>query len=235
MPVPTKIKKNIGVQGVADVRVLQKALRIVFADGDQYEVEKGDWDRPSGKYNVTLSTMGDKILFVSPPPSSTCLVRFVGFGNRQNEIPEPYIKRGGPRKGKNGSSWFAPDELTFSAKLEVVDKSPYNGLSIPYSLPYAFEQYPGTNTTMITAAQTRLIRIEEFLRITGLDLATEDIPFSDNVLPWLERRLTQTPKIFSVSLNDKGFIQNLVDIPDYLLPPELTGKPKKAKATKKSK
>lgn len=243
MAIQTKTKKSVGPQGLAEVRVLKNGLRVIFADGDTYEVSSEGWDHPTGKYQITLNETHDKILFASPP-AGTYLVRFREFGNRQNKtegnsgMPEPYIKRGGMRQGKNGAAWFAPDELSVSAKLEVVDPgSPYKGLNIIYSFPYAFEVQPGTVFTMITAKATRLVKIEEFLRIAGLDFLNDDIPYSTNVLPWLENRLQSARKRFSVTLNEKGFVQTLTEIPDYLLPADEDvptngkAKPKRAKAT----
>jgi hypothetical protein len=226
MPINTKVKKSVGPSGLAEVRVLAKGLRVIFlADHDTYEVSSEGWNYPTGKYQITLNETHDKILFASPP-TGTYLVRFREFGNRQNKsegntgMPEPYIKRGGMREGKDGKSrWFAPDELSVSAKLEVVDPgSPYKGLNIIYSFPYAFEMQPGTVFTMITAKAGRLVKIEEFLRIAGLDFLNDDIPYSTNVLPWLEKRLQSAHKRFSVTLNEKGFVQTLTEIPDYLLP-----------------
>jgi hypothetical protein len=236
MPVPTKIKKNIGTGGVADVRVLKDSLRVIFQDGDQYQVEKGDWgDRPSGLYQVTLAKGNAKIQWLQPAPKSTLLVRFNEFGGRQNGVPEPYIKRGGERKSPHGGTYWADDELSFTAKLEVVDRGANQGLEVPYSLNYAFEQYPGSQVAMINTTAKKLQRIEEFLRLSGFDISKEDIPFSVNVLPWLEKKLQVSRKIFSITLNDKGYVDTLTEIPEYLLPPELVGTKKPAKkATKKS-
>jgi hypothetical protein len=227
MAIQTKVKKSVGTSGLAEVRVLKNGLRVIFADGDTYEVSSEGWNYPTGKYQITLSEGNDKILFASPP-AGTYLVRFREFGNRQNKsdgntgMAEPYIKRGGMRDGKNGNKWFAPDELSVSCKLEVVDpsgpSSAYKGLNIIYSFPYAFDVQPGTQFTMITAKASRLVKIEEFLRIAGLDFLNDDIPYSTNVLPWLEHRLQSARKRFSVTLNEKGFVQTLTEIPDYLLP-----------------
>ena len=218
MPVMMKTKKNIGTSGLAEVRPLKDGLRIIFEDGDQYQVSNEGWERPAGKYNITLDQSNNKILWASPPPKSVCLVKFAEFGHRVNEVPEPNLKRGGVRKGKNGGTYVAPDELQTVAMLEIVDESAYEGMRVPYTFPYAFERYQSTMNTQITASAGRLARIEEFFRVTGFDLTTEDIPFSDNVLPWLEERLQDADKVFSISFNDKGYIESLTEIPEFLLP-----------------
>lgn len=231
----TKIKKNIGVSGVAQVKILKDAVRVIYPDGDQYDVPKNNLPDglASGNYSVTMSATGDKIVFLAPPPLTTNLVRFKEFSNRDNGVPEPKIKRGGPRKGKNGAQWIAPDELVFIPMLEIVEGQ-YKGLTIPYSLNYGFEPDPGTPYTLINASAGRLAQIEEFFRAAGFDLAKEEIPFSDNILPWLENRLNKAHRIFSVSLNKDGYVDKLAEIPEYLLPPELAKAPS-AKTTKKSK
>lgn len=232
----TKVKKSVGTSGVADVRVLKDGLRVIFKDGDIYQVEKGNWgDRPSGVYSVTLSQTNDKILWVSPPPGITTLVAFGGFGHRQNDIPEAWIKRGGPRKSPNGGTYYAQDELSFTVMLVVKDKGPYNGLEIPYVLPYGFENEPGTQMTLINAKQKALQRLEELFRAVGFNIQQEDIPFSVNVLPWLEKKFLSLGKIFSVTLNDKGYVERVTEIPDYLLPPEIIKKSAPKKTAAKSK
>jgi hypothetical protein len=223
--IQTKVKNNNGPKGLAEVRVMNKGLRVIL-NGENYEVSSEGWDRPTGRYNVTLNQTLDRILFASPP-GGTYIVKFKEFGGRQGKtetdrgIPESYIKRGGVRKMKDGRQWMAPDELTVAVQLEVIDPepSPYRGLNIFYSFPYAFEKDERSSSTVITAKASRLVRIEEFLRIAGLDFITDDIPFSTNVLPWLEKRLQDADRIFTVTLNPEGFVQTLTEVPEYLLPP----------------
>lgn len=242
----TVIKRNIGKQGEAEVRVLKDNLRVVFPDGDAYVVSKEGWTLPQGRYSITLNKMGDAIKYVSPPPSRTELVRFAEFANRVGKtdkepgVPEPSIKRGGPRQGvsKSGKpyNYYQEDELAVTARLEIIGDSPYAGLDIIYQFPYAFENVPGTQLTQLTLTQARLVRLEEFFRLLGFDVAAEEIPWSSNVLPFLEERFKKEGKVFQVTTNDKGFVSQFASIPDFLLPPELVGKKKaKTKAKKPTK
>jgi hypothetical protein len=233
----TQVKKNIGATGLANVRVLNDSLRVVFPDGDTYQTSKEGWTHPNGEYNVTLDPLGSRVLFVSPPPLTTHLVRFRGFGNRgQSNIPEPKIQRGGQRQSKHGGTYLAPDELKAFVDLEVVGEGPYVGMKIFYSFSYAFEPDPGTQNTLISASQSKLVAIEEFLRINGFDILKDDIPFSSNVLPWLEKKFLAAAKVYQVSLSDKGFVKQITEVPAYLLPKNLTGAKKaKAPAAKKVK
>jgi len=231
MPINTKIKKNTGAAGLADVRVLNNgSLRVVFANNEVYEVEGEGWSYPTGKYAVTLDALGTKVLFVGPPPLTTHLVRFKQFSNRgRNDIPEVKVQRGGPRQKKDGGTYIAPDELKAYCKLEVVGEGPYVGMDIVYSFSYAFEPEPGTPNAIISATAGRLVAIEEFLRINGIDFLKEDLPFSSNVLPWLEKRFLAAGKVYQVALNEKGYVKQITEVPAYLLPKNLTG----AKAAKK--
>ena len=234
MPVYSKIKSNTGTRGLAEVRVLKNSLRVIFEDGDQYEVSNEGWEYPTGTYSITLSKGNDKVLYVNPPPGVSLLVKFKEFGNRTNGVPEPKIKRGGTFPGKNGGSFHVPDHMVFTSQLEIVEPdSIYKGLTVPYQLDYAFERYQATTNTMIVATQSRLVKIEDFLRIAGFDPLENDIPWSDNILVFLEEQFQKAGKVFQVKLNEKGFISQLVEIPEYLLPNLDNGsKPKKARKTK---
>lgn len=233
MALLTKIKKNTGVRGLAEVRVLQDSLRVIFkADGDTYQVNPGDWTRPSGVYNVTLSKTNDEIKFVSPPGrDEPFLTKFLEFGNRIGRsetnpgVAEPKIKPGEMKTWPDGGSSYVPDMLVLSAKLVIVEKGPYKGLTIPYEVPYVFELYPGSTLAMLQGTKGQNKKVEDFLRVGGLDLLSLDIPFSSNVAPFLEAALQAADKVFSTQLNEKGFVakDGLRAIPSYLITPEMLG------------
>lgn len=251
MAIRTKNKSSNGMKGLAEVRVLNDYLRVIFkADGDTYQVKKDGWERESGIYNVTLNKANDQIAFASPPGrNDPYLVKFLEFSNRVGAsesspgVPEPKIDPGGPRTGKNGQTYYAEDRLVFRAKLVVVEKGQYKGLNIVYTLPYIFTQDDVIPTlTMFegTAGQRKVL--EDFLRLTGLDMVNDEIPWSGNVLPWLEARLQASDVIFQARLNEKGFIakEGLSHLPSYLITPEMLGeeeekKPARRKAPAKSK
>ena len=244
MAIRTKNKSSNGMKGLAEVRVLSDYLRVIFkADGDTYQVRKAGWDRESGLYNVTLNKANDEIAFASPPGrSEPYLVKFLEFSNRvgasENNpgVPEPKIDPGGPRVGKNGQTYYADDRLVFRAKLVVVEKGQYKGLNIIYTLPYIFTQDDLVPTLAMfegTAGQRKVL--EDFLRLAGLDMVNDEIPWSGNVLPWLESRLQAADTIFTARLNEKGFIakEGLSSIPSYLITPELLGEEPEKKSARK--
>lgn len=225
-------KKSFGASGLAEVKVLAKTVRIIFKeDGDTYELPLDTWDkkRASGLYRVTMSKTGDKLVGINPPPLSTSIVRFKEFGSRADGIPQPKIQRGGPRNGKNGTKYMAPDKMMFYAQLEVVSKDMYEGLTIMCSMAYGFEPQPGTPFATVSVDSKRdLEAIEKFLRLTGFDF-NKDIPYMPNVLPWLEEELKRPAKIFMVTTNDKGYIDSMSDVPAALLAGLTTTKKKKGK------
>lgn len=222
------VKKSFGPSGNGKVTIGNKVIRISL-DGEVYELPLDEWEkgRPAGEYNITLGKNFDKIISVRPPAPGTHIVRFVEFGNRTNEIPEPKVQRGGPRKSQNGGSYIAPDKLVFSCILEVCDGSQYDGLRMIDTHTYGFEPVPGTPDTMIMMEGKRdLERFETFMRVQGFNLADMVIPYSSNVLPWLENYMQASAKPFMITTNEKGFVDTRSAVPAHLLAPK--------KSTKKS-
>ena len=218
-------KKSIGPSGLAEVKVLSKVVRIEFADGDIYEIPLDGWDkaRGSGKYVVTLNKGCDKAVGVKPP-AGTYLVKFNKFANRIDEIPQTRIQKGRNVVTDTGKKFTIPDKLVFDALLSVVNHDKYEDLNILLILPYGFEPEPGTPNTIISVSGKRdLENIEKFLRFAGYDF-NKDMPYSPNVLPFLEEDLRRQGKIFMVTIGEKGFIDTMAEVPESLLPKAKKGK-----------
>lgn len=241
MPIYTKNKSYTGVRGKAEVRVLADSLRVIFTDGDTYQVNKNGWDRPSGVYGITLSKTNDEIKYVSPVGrDEPYLVKFLEYANRVGKsetnpgVPEPKIKPGGWRQGPNGQ-YYEQDKLIAMAKFVVVEAGPYKGLNIAYEIPYIFAQYAGTMSTALEGTAGERKKVETFLTLTGFDMVQDDIPWATNVLPYLEAKQQASDKIISVQLNEKGFVpkEGLRPVPAFfVITPEMLGEedaPKKAK------
>lgn len=222
MPLGLQQIKSYGPQGSADVRILKTLVKVIFDDGDLYELPLDGWpkERPAGKYNVTLSKERDKVMFINAP-AGMYLGRYKGMPKPQGgEHPEPYIERGGPRKNKDGGSWYAADEMRFKIHVEILDEDPHTGgLTVSKSLPYLFEQAPGLPNAIIVGKKGQLARLNEGLKILGYDSMTDtDIPYSPNVLPWLDRWFMEHRKVFQMTLNEKGFIDSESAVKESLLP-----------------
>ncbi len=219
-------KKQLGPTGLAEVKVLSKTIRIAFKEsGDIFELPMDAWEgkRPSGTYIVTLNKSADKIIGLKPIKGSY-LVKFNKFANRVGEVPQTRIQKGGPRTNQKGQKYILPDKLVFDALLSVVDHDLYENLNILLILPYGFEPEPGTpNTTISVSGKRDLENIETFMRLAGYDF-NKDMPYSPNVLPFLEEDLRRQGKVFMVTIGDNGFIDTMAEVPASLLP-----KPKKGK------
>ena len=219
MPVGVSIKKNVGESGYADVRPGKKTVRVMFQSGTGYEVDIDQWadGRPAGQYNITMSSDGTKLFGVRPIAGSYIL-EFSKFGNRGNvDVPEPKIQRGGPRTGKDGKKWFQEDSLVFSAAVEVKSEGKYQGLMLYMNLPYIFSPMVGGGTEL-KGKKGEIERTETFLRVNGFDLGQEDIPYSGNVLPWLEGRLQNIAVPFLGTVDEAGWVKDPAQLPKELMP-----------------
>lgn len=229
--VSVSVKKNVGDSGLAKVGIGKNSIRVAFQEsGVNYELPLEEWkdNRPAGEYNVTLTSRNDKILAVKPI-EGTYLFKFDSMGNVVNGVPEPAIQRGGPRSSRDGKKkWVAPDQIVWRANLEVVSEGRFEGLTVMYSLPYAFTSDPVSgNTQIVTRGKRDLETLDAFFRVVGFDLAGREIPFSQNVLPWLETEFKKLGTTFMGKVNEAGFVNDLSVVPAELLPKKTT---KKAKA-----
>lgn len=214
MPVPMNLKNNFGESGYADVRLGKASVRVMFQSGTGYEVGLDQWDaaRPNGQYNLTMSKDGTKILSIRPT-AGTLILQFLEIGNRINEVPEPKIQKGGPRQSKDGKKkWFQPDSLVWSAKVEVLSPGKFKGLTGTVTLPYIFSPIPNSPYTQLSGSKNELERIEVFFRVNGFDLTSVDIPFSTNVLPWLEKKFVEVRHPFLGTFDEKGFINSPAEL-----------------------
>ena len=236
-------KKNIGPQGLADVRIMKDVVRIHFQEGDTYDfpldaLRKGT---PQGKYIVTLSANKDKI-FGLKPPKGQYILQFKQVGNRVRVangdagLPSSKIQHGGPRSFGD-KHWIAADEIVWIAEVEVVDgldtNSIYGGLTVATNLPYSFVRPATGQNTDYSDTKRNLKRLEDFFRVTaGRTLADIDIPYSDNSTELLlryEKYILEDNRPFLGNLNERGFLDlnSISGVPVELLP--------KKKATKKGK
>jgi hypothetical protein len=226
MPVPISLRKNFGESGYADVRIGKASIRIMFKSGTGYEVGVDQWDaaHSAGTYNLTMSKDGTKILGVRPI-AGTYIFEFVELGNKINGVPELKKVQGGPRQSKDGSKkWFQPDTMGWVVMMEVQSEGKYKGLKVYNNIPYIFSPIPGSPYSQLQGSKNELERVETFLRVVGFDLLSNDIPFSVNVLPWMEKKLLEVRRPFLGTVDEKGFVNNLAELPSELAPKKKKGK-----------
>lgn len=216
-------KSSLGPNGLAEVRLLKEKVKVIFEeDGDIYELPLDVWeeDRPAGNYVVGLNKDRTDIFFVKPPGGQTFYCKFQEFVRKGTDIPVPYIQKGGKTiTTKTGGQFVTQDEMKAAYHLLIIDPGgKYDGMTLWGSIPYIFEQSPGAQICDIVGRKGQLERVEKFLRVTGFDFANDSIQYSPNVLPQLERMLQENDAIFLVTTNDKGFIQEMSEVPVNMLP-----------------
>lgn len=123
-------------------------------------------------------------------------------------------QEGGKRQRKDGSgSWMAEDKAVFSAILVIVD-GVWKGVDTVLFMDYLFKpdkENPNLTSLHGSSNSAPFKRIKDFLRVAGLDLQTDNLPHSDNVLPNLESLLQAKARVFRGAFNAKGYIEALVD------------------------
>jgi len=202
------------IRGLADVRIRDDAeLIILMEDGDRY-ILPYDMSEvgviTDGTYRVTLSTDGSK-LFGLVPAKGTYIVRYDGMAVKEGELPSPKLIKGGQRKRKDGKgTWDAPDYLAFTVLLRIASKI-CKGMTIPLQLNYTFEQYRDSDETVIPLGTKAFERTANFLQTAGMDFTTDSIPFSDNVLPFIDKLLLGRNKKFQVTIKN-GYVEDVIEL-----------------------
>lgn len=228
-------RKNIGPQGLADVKVLTKSVRVAFQGGETFDlpldsIEKG---RKSGIYNVSMTATKDKIYL--KPVNGQYMLKFKQMGYRVNELPTNKVVPARVGYKKDGGTFPIPSEIVFSITVEVVGDGPYAGLTSTTRLPYSFApSATGVGCDFYDSGRNIKILEQAFRVIAGIDIANDNVDYFDNpstMLLSIERRWLEADKTFMGSINDNGFLdgKSLSNLPADFAPP------KKKKATKKSK
>ena len=200
MPVP-RLKGNFeyGPMGSAAIRVGRGALQIVFDEG------KGHFEIPlkqapklpkafrPGKYFVMVNREGDKVSGISPL-SGSLEVNFKEFTHKEGQPPVAQ------QKTESDFNTGAPvSRLKFNALLSIVNPPHYAGLTLLAPLYYAFGD---AGDGIAGIGGTGVQKLDAFLRAAGFDLDKETIPYSDNILPWLQTYLQKQRQVFSVVVKD---------------------------------
>jgi hypothetical protein len=218
MAIHTENRGGSYLRGIADVRVRDDAeLIIQFEDGDKYTVP---YDMSAvglvddGKYRVSLSSDGSQ-LFGITPAAGTYIVRYAGMVASKGELPTPKLIEGGPRKTRDGKkSWNAPDYMAFTVLLRIVSAN-CKRMTIPYQLNYSFEQYKDTDETSIPLGTKQYERTATFLQLAGMDFNVDSIPFSENVLPYLDKLFGDKNNKFQVVLKN-GYVDQAFELAPVL-------------------
>lgn len=219
-----------GPQGLGDIKFNKTedgtvtSVRIVAEDGTVYPIDAENIDEnvrqeslKSGYYSLSLD---ESRLTAVRPYAGMFPVRFAGFTRRgEEDILEPYLKPASIRtrvlKSGKKQRYPVPASLRFTSILQIY-AGPMKGYSYLYWLPYIFEM-GSDGVTMAKSKNSRdLERLAGFLKLTGWDIedSNKTIPYSDNVLPYLEGQLTQlTDGHPFMTIVERGWPVRLENIP----------------------
>lgn len=152
-------------------------------------------------------------LYGVAPASGMFICQFNRFAAKKGEVPRPWLQPGGPRD-YNGKHWVAKDQYMFTCLLTILSGD-WKGCEIAFILPYAFVAEANGDVAIKTGAKT-LEKIDNALTLFGIDWTTDNLKWSDNILPALEEILQTRSGIFQAAL-EKGNVQELNPLPDELL------------------
>ena len=189
-----------GANGVANVQVdvNKELVRISFIDGDdegttfKIDLENAPESIKTGRFFVSLSGKGDSVYSVRPAVG-TFIVQFVKWARKENTPPTPK-----EIIGKFGAY------SVMTALLKIV-KGDFKNMEIPLSLAYKFCDDGSGNVAIPTSDKsgTAAERLINFLEACGV--LDEVLPFTDNVLPMLEKKILKKALPFSVVVKG-GFV-----------------------------
>lgn len=211
MPIPVSLGSK-GSTGAAEVTVTSTKIRVVF-QGTGQTIDVLREDAPdymiSGKQIVSLSGDNNRI-FSAKPSGGSYVCKFIGLWSREGEPPTPkkVPAKSGVSKGK---PYQIPEHLEFTALFEIQSPKKWKRYQLSQNLFYAFSEYEG-GITQIKGNGSK--KLEEFLQVCGMDFVSDDIPFSENVLPYVEKLLLERNHKVIISLNPDGWVDSIVPAPE---------------------
>lgn len=200
-----------GQVGTADVTVSRDKVRVAFDEGQIVDILREDAPDYiiSGRQNVTLSSDNTHIQSARPAGGSY-ICKFSHFASREDTPPEPKVVPARSGISKAGKRYSIDEHLEFTAVYQII-RGKFKGYQLIQNLFYAFSEY-GDGITQISGNGSR--KLEEFLLSNGLNFTSDDIPFSDNVLPYLEKLIISKNKYLIVQISPEGWITTLADAPE---------------------
>jgi len=216
MPIPKiqpKAKSKVGLRkGPAKFTLNGRIATIAFLDAPNqpYSFDLDDPNAnhenvssyPEGAVFATVATDGSRLYSIRPLTGSF-VVKFDRFFAPAGELPAP----------RHYESTFTADDGTtklntyeaFTALLRIT-AGPWAGAILPSFLRYGFVDAGDGVTTGLKSRGRHAERLAAFLEYAGLDLQSDTIPYSENVLPWLEKTLQERNHDFMVVV-DNGYVE----------------------------
>ena len=198
-----RVKSEELKSGKATVAINKEGnkFKVTFEDGFSKVFEKGDCPdaMKKGNWFVTLLAEGDGVMGLRPI-NAMCKGKFSHFVANEDDVPVPIEK-----EGKYGPY------LAFIALLNLGGE--YKGMVQPFFLYYKFSEYDGNLVIKGSGRSTDML--QSFLEACGV--WDQDIPFSDNVLPTLQKMILVENKVFGLTIKD-GWVDSIMELPDQVEP-----------------
>lgn len=217
--VPTE--PNFGPSGPATVNIVGKTLQIIFDQGNEVVNLATDLLPPDvdvkhlptkKKYSVLVDGTRTKLNGFCPYEGSyTC--EFLEFKKKPGQPPMHDYPRNRVGQGPNGP--YAKDWQEFTAILRILEE-PYTGLLVSTKLRYYFGIDEETGNAVIKGEGKHSQKLGRFIEVACGDFEKVVIPFSDNVLPPLERLLQEQHRPFLIVMS-KGFVDSFGEAPAIYL------------------
>ena len=216
---PVKTSEFDGPSGAAKVALNgnKTKAKVTFNDsGDSYVVDvKNCSDEVkgyirSGEFIVKMSKDKDKLYSMSPV-NGLFEGKVIKFSSKKDQPPAPMTKISKNKEGQTYSYLF------FVVTIEIVSGE-YSGMHVPLFLRYNFEECNEEikgEVRKVTRYDKQIDKskhtafLDEFMSVTGA-WSFGPIPYSDNVLPTLEKRILRKEKVFNF-LMKKGYVDNFYE------------------------
>jgi len=203
--------KTKGPKGEARIRVGNGQVQITFKDDQSNPLLFKKSDVPeyvkAGQFYVSMS--GDKEILSVRPINAIENARFAHFVAEEGEVPVPKEYPGGTARRKDGTTFAYDAYRAFIAILEITNNE-YKGMTIPVFLRYLFVD-DGEGNIAIKGSGKNAELVENFLEVSGV--YDQDIPYSDNVLPKLQKVLLKRRAEFQVMLK-AGNVDSFMELPE---------------------
>lgn len=209
-----KRQSNESIGGLANILINpgRKLVRVAFIatkdnpDPKTYDIPFANVPeyRATGLYRVRLSGNGEK-LYSMTPAEGMYGVKVAKFASEENKPPVWLTKTG---TGKNGVYTY----FQFLVFLEIISGKE-TGMPVPAFLRYNFEaDRDDPKLAVFSHPKSKFTdQLEDFLTVSGVlpYLENGKIPFSDNLLPSMEKYLLRYGKDFTVLMKE-GYIDKFL-------------------------
>lgn len=207
---------NFGPSGPASINVIGRQLQVIFDEKNEVvnlPLEALPPDSVPGKLpknkKYFVSVSGDRQkLSAFRPWEGSFIAEFVELKKKPGQPPLHEFPRERVGQGPNGP--YNKDWQEFTAILRIAEP-PYTGLIVTTKLRYYFGMDEEGLTTIKGEGKHSQF-LGRFLEVAVGDLEKIKIPFSDNILPQLEKLLLERHRSFLIVMS-KGWVDSFGEAP----------------------